>query len=62
MKLTFKFIISQVSSHAKSYTNFLRTLSGDSEAFTMFIFPPEIPVESYVQAAPELCLFVNYLK
>ena len=56
------FIISQVSSHAKSYTTFLRTLSGDSEAFAMFTFPPEIPVKSYVQATPELCLCLNYLK
>ena len=55
-------IISQVSPHAKSYTSFLRNLSGNAEAFAMFTFPPEVPVKSYVQAVPDLCLFLNYFK
>ena len=56
------FIISQVSPKAKSYTNFLRILSGVGEGYTMFIFPPEVPVKSYVQAVPDLCLFINHFK
>ena len=60
VKLTY--IISQVSPHARSYTTFLRIMSGICEAYSMFTFPPEVPVKSYVQAVPDLCLCINYFK
>jgi len=50
-----------VSSHSKSYTTFLRTMSGICESYAMFTFPPEIPIKSYVKATPDLCLCINYL-
>ena len=56
------FIILQVSPYAKSYASFLRTLSGDSDAYAMFTFPREVPVKSYVQAVPDICLFLNHFK
>ena len=55
-------IILQVPPDAKSYTTFLRMMSGICEAYAMFIFPPEVPVKSYVQAVPEICLAINYFK
>ena len=55
-------IILQVSPDAKSDTTFLRIMSGICEAYAMFIFPPEVPVKSYVQAVPEICLGINYFK
>ena len=55
-------IILQVLPDAKSYTTFLRMMSGICEAYAMFIFPPEVSVKSYVQAVPEICLAINHLK
>ncbi|KAF8803257.1 terpenoid synthase [Phlegmacium glaucopus] len=49
-----------VSPHAKSYTTFLRVMSGVCEAYSIFTFPPEVPMKYYVQAVPELCLIINY--
>ncbi|KAF8815635.1 terpenoid synthase [Phlegmacium glaucopus] len=49
-----------VSPHAKSYTTFLRVMTGISEAYAMFTFPPEVPMKYYVHAIPELCLVISY--
>ncbi|KAF8815630.1 terpenoid synthase [Phlegmacium glaucopus] len=49
-----------VSPHAKSYSTFLRVMSGICEAYAVFTFPPEVPMTHYVQAIPELCLGINY--
>ncbi|KAF8804962.1 terpenoid synthase [Phlegmacium glaucopus] len=49
-----------LSPDAKSYTTFLRVMTGICEAYGIFAFPPEVPVIDYIQAIPEICLSINY--
>ncbi|KZP17002.1 terpenoid synthase [Athelia psychrophila] len=39
----------EVHKHAVNYPRWMRTLNGGSRAFAFFIFPPEIPLEHYIQ-------------
>ncbi|KAF8882389.1 isoprenoid synthase domain-containing protein [Infundibulicybe gibba] len=48
-----------VSSHARGFPTFSRVMSGASEAYALFAFPPEVPLPSYIQALPELMMFIN---
>jgi hypothetical protein len=50
-----------VSPHAKSYALFQRMMSGASEAYAMFMFPPEAPVKTYFQAVPACCVHINHV-
>jgi hypothetical protein len=34
-------------------------MSGASETYGLFAFPNSIPVQSYIQALPELMIFIN---
>ncbi|KAK0506721.1 isoprenoid synthase domain-containing protein, partial [Armillaria luteobubalina] len=43
------------------YALFLRDLSGMPEAYTMFIFPKDLPYNLYVQALPLVCEVVNFM-
>ncbi|KAF8889652.1 isoprenoid synthase domain-containing protein [Infundibulicybe gibba] len=38
-----------LSPHVQGFPTFSRNLSGASEAYALFIFPPEIPLQSYIQ-------------
>ncbi|KAF9522778.1 isoprenoid synthase domain-containing protein [Crepidotus variabilis] len=44
---------------ARRFSTFLKVLSGNAEAYSMFVFPPEIPIEEYIQILPELVTFIN---
>ncbi|KAF5342848.1 hypothetical protein D9758_013356 [Tetrapyrgos nigripes] len=41
------------------YPTFARALSGASEVFALAVFPSNIPVTTYIQALPELVVFIN---
>ncbi|KAF8921882.1 terpenoid synthase [Mucidula mucida] len=43
----------KLSPTAKQFPKFARGLSGAMAAFALFVFPPEVPVDSYIQALPE---------
>lgn len=43
------------------YALFLRDLSGMPEAYTVFIFPKDLPYNLYIQALPLLCEVVNFM-
>ncbi|KAK0197842.1 isoprenoid synthase domain-containing protein [Armillaria mellea] len=43
------------------YALFLRDLSGMPEAYTMFIFPKDLPYNLYFQALPLICEVVNFM-
>lgn len=34
-------------------------MSGASEAYALFVFPPKTPFEAYIQALPEMMVFIN---
>lgn len=34
-------------------------MSGASEAYALFVFPPELPLQSYVQALPDIRVILN---
>lgn len=34
-------------------------MSGASESYALFSFPNTIPVEHYIQALPEIVIFIN---
>ncbi|KAL4260598.1 trichodiene synthase family protein [Pleurotus pulmonarius] len=40
---------------------FLRGLSGDSFSFCIFIFPKDVPLNSYIQALPSMMDYVDYM-
>ncbi|KAF9024115.1 terpenoid synthase, partial [Hymenopellis radicata] len=44
----------KLSPTAKQFPKFARGLSGVADAYSFFIFPPEVPVDSYIHALPEL--------
>ncbi|TFK39593.1 Trichodiene synthase-domain-containing protein [Crucibulum laeve] len=45
---------------AREYTALIRRMAGISDAYGMFIFPAEIPVEAHIQAFSEMGEFTNY--
>ncbi|KIK91716.1 hypothetical protein PAXRUDRAFT_830574 [Paxillus rubicundulus Ve08.2h10] len=49
----------QVSTRAKQYPNYLRVMSGGSLVYAVAAFPPDIPFKEYIQAIPELTLFIG---
>ncbi|KAH7886510.1 isoprenoid synthase domain-containing protein [Phlebopus sp. FC_14] len=48
-----------VSSYAYNYPTFCRVMSGASEAYALLAFPADIPMDSYIQALPDLAAFVD---
>ncbi|KAF8443150.1 isoprenoid synthase domain-containing protein [Boletus edulis BED1] len=49
----------KISSAAERYPIFQRTLSGVAEAYAFMVFPWEIPLNDYIQAIPEMTLFIH---
>ncbi|PPQ64142.1 hypothetical protein CVT24_008772 [Panaeolus cyanescens] len=49
----------QPSVHARRYPTFYRVLSGVSEAYSMFIWPPEVPFQNFIQSVPEISMYIN---
>ncbi|KZV79138.1 terpenoid synthase [Exidia glandulosa HHB12029] len=47
-----------ISKDSERYATMMRTLSGAAEAYAFFVFPAELPVQSYIQTIPDL---VEYL-
>ncbi|KAF5346174.1 hypothetical protein D9758_009928 [Tetrapyrgos nigripes] len=43
-----------------SYATFYRTMSGATDAFSFFIFPPTLSISEYIQALPDLGIFMNH--
>ncbi|KIJ11854.1 hypothetical protein PAXINDRAFT_83937, partial [Paxillus involutus ATCC 200175] len=43
---------------AKGYPSYQRVMTGIGEAYAVMVFPPDIPYEEYIQAMPELALFI----
>ncbi|KAF5360314.1 hypothetical protein D9758_009124 [Tetrapyrgos nigripes] len=41
------------------YPTFSRVMSGASEAYGLFIFPANLPLPSFIQALPELMVYIN---
>ena len=37
-------------------------MSGAAEAYALFVFPPECPIEDYIQAFPEMTLYLDNAK
>jgi hypothetical protein len=52
----------KISRDAISYPYFTRNMSGASDAYSLFAFPPGLPIRCYVQAIPDMVLFVNNVK
>ncbi|KAG8214413.1 isoprenoid synthase domain-containing protein, partial [Butyriboletus roseoflavus] len=52
----------EISSAAQQYPTYQRILSGASEAYAYLVFPREIPLNDYIQAIPEMTLFINNVK
>lgn len=52
----------QVHIAAKGYPNFTRQMSELSQAFSLFVFPRELAIMSYIQCLPEIKDFTNHLK
>ncbi|KAJ3801877.1 isoprenoid synthase domain-containing protein [Lentinula aff. detonsa] len=48
----------KVSAWADNYPTFSRIMSGANELYGLAIFPPEIPVQSFIQALPSLMLVI----
>ncbi|KAH7921311.1 terpenoid synthase [Leucogyrophana mollusca] len=48
-----------LSHEAQSYSNYYRLMSGFAEAYAIFAFPPELPLEDYIQAIPDMMIFIN---
>ncbi|KAF8837336.1 terpenoid synthase [Paxillus ammoniavirescens] len=49
----------KISTSAKQYPNYLRVMSGGSLVYAVAAFPPDIPFNEYIQAIPELTLFIG---
>ncbi|KAI3392956.1 hypothetical protein diail_4943 [Diaporthe ilicicola] len=45
---------------AYKFPYFIRVMSGASEVYTMFIFPPEIPLKWKLQAQPDCMIYINH--
>ncbi|EIN07076.1 terpenoid synthase [Punctularia strigosozonata HHB-11173 SS5] len=48
-----------IRSGAVRYPYWARVMSGVSEAYALFAFPPEMPFTDFVQAIPEIVVFIN---
>ncbi|KIY51852.1 terpenoid synthase [Fistulina hepatica ATCC 64428] len=48
-----------LESDAVRYPTFARVMSGASETYALFAFPPELPLRSYLQALPDLMIYIN---
>ncbi|KAF8993308.1 hypothetical protein BDQ17DRAFT_1368519 [Cyathus striatus] len=46
---------------AINYPSFTRRLSGISDSYVIFAFPPEMPTSHYVQAIPDICDYTNHV-
>jgi hypothetical protein len=44
---------------AVRYPYFGRVLAGASEAYAFFVFPPDMPVTDFIQAIPEIMVYLN---
>lgn len=53
--------IRQLEIKADNFPQFLRGLSGDSCSFSIFIFPNDVHLNSYIQAMPSMMDFINYM-
>jgi len=49
----------KISSAAQRYPVYQRTLSGVAEAYSFMVFPVEIPLNDYIQAIPDMTLFIH---
>ncbi|KAF9237732.1 hypothetical protein BU15DRAFT_62931 [Melanogaster broomeanus] len=49
----------QILATAKQYPTYQRTLSGIGEAYAFMVFPSDLPVGQYIQAIPEMTLFID---
>ncbi|KIJ11831.1 hypothetical protein PAXINDRAFT_137577 [Paxillus involutus ATCC 200175] len=48
----------QISATAKQYPSYQRVMSGSGEAYAVMAFPADIPFEEYIQAMPDIALFI----
>ncbi|KAH7912526.1 terpenoid synthase [Hygrophoropsis aurantiaca] len=48
-----------LSRESQNYSNYYRVMSGFSEAYGYLAFPKEIPLVNYIQAMPDLMIFIN---
>ncbi|KAJ4490603.1 isoprenoid synthase domain-containing protein, partial [Lentinula aciculospora] len=48
----------KISACADNYPAFSRTMSGASELYGLAIFPPDIPLGSFIQSLPSLMVFI----
>ncbi|KAG9223244.1 hypothetical protein PLEOSDRAFT_155013 [Pleurotus ostreatus PC15] len=48
-----------ISPSAGSFSTFSRVMSGASECYALFTFPPELPLNSFVQALPDMMTYIN---
>jgi hypothetical protein len=39
-----------------------RILSGAAEAYAFFVFPTDMPLTDFIQAVPEIMVYINYGK
>jgi len=49
-----------MSSGSNAFSSYLRSLTGLSEVYAMFTFPPETNVQLYIQAVPDMCIYIHY--
>ncbi|KAF8842617.1 terpenoid synthase [Paxillus ammoniavirescens] len=49
----------KVVASAERYSSYLRSMSGIGVAYTIMAFPPDIPLEEYIQALPEIDFFTS---
>ncbi|KAF8874411.1 isoprenoid synthase domain-containing protein [Infundibulicybe gibba] len=49
----------QLHQCATGYPTFSRIMSGASEAYGLFTFPRGLPIQAYIQALPDLMIYIN---
>ncbi|KIK80104.1 hypothetical protein PAXRUDRAFT_159569 [Paxillus rubicundulus Ve08.2h10] len=49
----------KLSASAEQYPSYLRSMSGIGGAYAIMAFPPDIPLEEYIQALPEIDFFIS---
>ncbi|KII94514.1 hypothetical protein PLICRDRAFT_169261 [Plicaturopsis crispa FD-325 SS-3] len=49
----------ELEPRAQRYPKFTRRMSGAAETFAVCIFPPALPLQSYIQAMPDLDVFLH---
>jgi hypothetical protein len=68
LRTTFTLFYSQLTSYctplqlradAHGYPTFSRVISGASEAYALFGFPPELALPTFIQALPEVMIYIN---